>query len=441
MMQRIFSCLKFRFFLYLLLGIGQACGPTFSTADEFSFDVEEFEKKSFEAGGYAEFKWEQINLNEQGVLALLNRYDDPVDQVDRLSASLQLNGSYVKDIVSLNWLLSASGYYTEDEWDDYTDVFEAYASLKPTNHINGSFGKKSYKWGKGYAWNPVGFINRMKDPNNPDEALEGYITAEGEIIRSYAGDLQTLALTTVILPVSENVNEDFGQQDNLNLGAKLYLLYLDTDIDLLFYTGDSRSTRFGIDFSRNITTNFEIHGEYAYFSDLEKVYLEEGRDSYKIQDAAHSVLLGFRYLNEFNLTSIIEYYHNGAGYSSEELDMFYSMVTMGEAQYSESGSDDILRRAIKLGQQGYTRPFLGTDYIYARFSLKEPGDILYFTPALTMIYNLDDQSYSITPELLYTGITNWEIRLRFSILGGGENSEYGEKMNQNKIELRLRWFF
>ncbi|MDX2440743.1 MAG: hypothetical protein QNK40_09350 [Desulfobacterales bacterium] len=34
-----------------------------------------------------------------------------------------------------------------------------------------------------YAWDPVGFINRRKDPNDPEEALEGYITGEIDLIK------------------------------------------------------------------------------------------------------------------------------------------------------------------------------------------------------------------------------------------------------------------
>jgi hypothetical protein len=42
---------------------------------------------------------------------------------------------------------------------------------------------------------------------------------------------------------------------------------------------------------------------------------------------------------------------------------------------------------------------------------------------------------------MYTGFTNWEIRGRFSYLGGGESTEYGEKSNSNKWEVRVRYFF
>ena len=91
--------------------------------------------------------------------------------------------------------------------------------------------------------------------------------------------------------------------------------------------------------------------------------------------------------------------------------------------------------------RGYGKPYVGRNYLYARFTLKEPFNILYFTPGLTAIVNLDDQSASFTPELAYTGFTNWEMRLRFSLLTGGSFTEYGEKQTSNKIEFRLRWFF
>jgi hypothetical protein len=81
------------------------------------------------------------------------------------------------------------------------------------------------------------------------------------------------------------------------------------------------------------------------------------------------------------------------------------------------------------------------DYLYLRISQKEPFDILYFTPALTTILNLDDRSFSISPELLYTGITNLELRLRGTALVGDRFSAFGEKPNDARLELRVRYYF
>jgi hypothetical protein len=106
-----------------------------------------------------------------------------------------------------------------------------------------------------------------------------------------------------------------------------------------------------------------------------------------------------------------------------------------------TGNDTLLKRAATLAQGNYSRNTPMTDYLYLRISQKEPFDILYFTPAITWIVNLKDQSFSMTPEILYTGITNWEFRLKtFFILGGG-NTEFGEKPNDFRIEFRARYYF
>ena len=409
--------------------------------DEFSFELEEFEKKALDRGGYAELKWEHMDINQGSAFARLNLSDQPRSTLDRFCGSLQIDGYYTKEIISFNWLLKASAQQDDLGWADMADVYEAYVSIKPAPVLTAGVGKKLYRWGKGYAWNPAGFINRLKDPNDPEEALEGYITTEVDLIKSFSGPLQTAALTTVILPVWQGVNEDFGEINNVNLAAKLYLLYRDTDIDLILYTGDSRSTRYGLDFSRNLAPNFEIHGELGYVPGQRRVVLQDDGSALVQETAALSYLLGLRYLWENDITGIIEYYHNDAGYTEEEMERFFQLVSDGENQFLASGSDVLLERARDMSLRGYGKPQPGRNYLYARFTQKEPFDILYFSPGLFTIINLNDKSYSISPEIVYTGFTNWELRLRFSYLNGGKFTEYGEKMNSNKLELRVRYFF
>ena len=57
------------------------------------------------------------------------------------------------------------------------------------------------------------------------------------------------------------------------------------------------------------------------------------------------------------------------------------------------------------------------------------------------IVNLEDNSFSLIPELLYSGIDNIELRLRLNLSVGDTLSEYGEKQNDYKLELRLRYYF
>lgn len=410
-------------------------------AADYSFDPDEFEKKRLTWGGFLEARGEHFDLNGDGALAILNQYQEPRAELNRFTAALQLDGRYQQGVTTLNWLLK--GWAAQDEigWADDIDLYTGYASVKASQRLTLDLGKKTFKWGKGYAWNPVAFLDRPKNPDDPEEALEGFIGAGADLVRSMDGPLRTLALTTVVLPVWQGVNEDFGVVDNVNLGAKLYLLLLDTDIDFLLYTGNSRSSRFGFDFSRNLAPNFEIHGELAHTPAQQQMYLAEAGALTAREVSDTSALVGLRYLTAREVTAIVEYYHNGDGYTEEELSRFYQAVAEGYALFQAGGGDTLLHRAANSSQSGYGRPQVGRNYLYARLTAKEPWDILYFTPALTAIVQLDDQSISLTPELIYTGFTNFELRARFTWLQGSEKTEYGEKLNESRAELRLRWFF
>jgi hypothetical protein len=410
-------------------------------AGEYSFDVEEFESKSFEWDGYAEIKFEHIDLNTDSAFYRLNFHQDPRSTIDRYTGALQLEYSYKKGIGAFNGVLRAEAGQDDIGWSDSADVYEANLSLKPTPFVTADIGKKVFKWGKGYAWNPVGFIDRPKDPNNPEEALEGYFGAGVDLIKSLDGSLRTVALTTIALPVWKDVNEDFGELNYVNLAAKLYMLYRDTDIDFVIFSGGSRSTRYGVDFSRNLATNFEIHGEFAYLTDLKQNYLSETGALTKRERSAKIYLLGLRYLTESDITTIIEYYHNGAGFSESELKRFYQLVADADTQLLNTGIDTLFQTAKNISNMGYGSPQAGRNYLYFKINQKDPFDILYFTPGLIAILNLDDQSYSVSPEMLYTGFTNWELRLRFTFLNGDNFTEFEEKQNENKLEFRVRYYF
>ncbi|OKY76066.1 MAG: hypothetical protein BM485_05340 [Desulfobulbaceae bacterium DB1] len=409
--------------------------------EEYSFDMGAFKKKSIDWGGYAEIKWEHLDINQHGALADLAFYRNPRSALDAGSATLQLDGSLSRGITTLNWVLQGTAGQDELGWSDRADIFEGFAGIKAGPNLGINLGKKVFKWGKGYAWSPVGFIDRAKDPNNPEEAMEGYVGAGFDLVKSRDGDLKTMALTTVALPVWRGVNEDFGVRDNVNLAAKLYFLYLDTDIDFIWYTGNSRTTRYGVDFSTNLATNFEIHGELAHVPNQQYRVLTEAGQLAPREISDTSYLLGLRYLTENDITSIVEFYHNDDGYGETETERFFRLIDDGSRAFSAGGGDALLRQAAAISESGYARPQTGRDYLYARITGKDPFDLLYFTPGLTAIVNLDDRSYSLSPEITYSGFTNWEVRLRFSRLAGGGMTEYGEKQNSNKIELRVRSFF
>lgn len=411
-------------------------------AEDFTFDAAEFEKKPFEFGGYVEFKPERNGLNRDGAFYQLGYYDRAAaDTLDRNTATVKLNGKYTQGIASFN-LRAGAEVRRDDLASARSQRFdEAYASLKPEPGFTLDAGKLALKWGKGYAWSPVGFVERAKDPNDVELAREGYTMVAADFIRNFDGDLKTAAFTPLVLPVGTQLNQDFGKPDHLNAAAKLYLLYLDTDIDFTWLGGGSRTPRFGVDFSRNLSSALEIHGEWARSRDVDQRLVDAAGVATTRRGDATSYLLGLRYLSERDTTYIVEYYRNGTGYTASQARDFYRLVDAGLAQFQAGGGTALLQKAQSASQGGYGRPNTGERYLYLRASQKEPFDIVYFTPSVTLIANLDDRSFSLTPELLYTGITNLDLRLRAAWLNGGAESEFGEKQNARKLELMLRYYF
>lgn len=415
--------------------------PAFAQ-DEYFFDLLEIEKKPYTIGGYLEFMPKIFRLDHDAAFYKLNFYNRPEkDYLDEYNFKLSMNGGYKKGISEV--YIRSNINTTESDIESGTDVTidEGYLSVKPSSIFNISIGKKALKWGKGYAWNPVAFIGRSKNPDDPDLALEGYIMASADYIKSFSGPLQTISVTPVVIPVYEHVNSEFGEQNNTNYACKLYLLLYDTDVDFMFLKGNSNPDRFGADFSGNITPNFEIHGEFAYIDDITKMTVDSAGNKTETTYDAKSYLLGIRYLTESNTTFICEYYRNGTGFTGEEMEDFFGLVDNGYNSYVTSNDETLLKKANTITEGNYGRPNPMRDYMYLRITQKEPFDILYLTPSITCIYNFNDESFSLSPEILYTGITNLELRLKAGFLAGSDNSEFGEKQNDYRIELRARYYF
>jgi len=418
--------------------------PALGAAEEtYKFDLSEIEKKPYHVGGYLEFKSVLYGLDHDAAFYKLRFYNNPQGQtIPEANGRVQLEGSYEKELYRIYVKTNTDFKYSSPDGGSEPSIFyEAYGSLKPSPSLKIDAGKKTMKWGKGYAWNPAAFVDRPKDPDDPELALEGFIVATTDYIKSFDGPLKTFSFTPVLLPVYDHINDAFGNSNKINFAGRFYFLLYDTDIDLMFMSGGSRPDRYGMDFSRNINTSLEIHGEYAYVRNARKTLLDASGNMSAVEADAQNYLAGIRHLTAFDLTTIVEYYHNGAGFSSDELENYFAFVNRAYNLYQSTGNAAALSNAKSLADGAYGRFSAGRDYLYVRFSQKEPFDILYFTPALTWIMNLDDRSYSLTPELLYTGFTNWELRFRTAFIAGGRSTEFGEKQNDYRMELRIGYYF
>ena len=425
----------FLFITIILLGI-----TAVAQENEYEFSLDEFKKKAFSLDGYIELRPSLNWLNQDGSFYKLRYFDENErNLLEEGYLALLADLSYRKGIFEtvlepfLDYMVSPY------ESEAAIRLFQGYFSLKPSESLAFYAGKRTLRWGKGYAWSPVALVERQKNPNEPDLAREGYWMITADYTKSYPGILKTVSLTPVVIPVSQSINRDFSKKTGMNFAGKIYFLFLDTDIDLLFLTGNSQPLRLGMDFSRNLRSNWEIHGEVSFYKDLEqKVVLDNGSIHMEITDPVR-YLLGTRYLTEAETTYILEYYHNGAGGDKVEFSDFYSFVDFGYARYILSGDAGQIKQAAALSTyQGFT-PM--TDYLFLRIMQKDAFGVLYMTPAVTTIVNLLDGSASLAPELTYKGLTNLELRLKAAILLGGNGKEFGEKPNRWRVELRARYFF
>ena len=401
--------------------------PQEETAEDYSFDVEEFEKKPYEWGGFLELKGTQLVLDRD---ARLSGVGDPIDEsgplLHQASGLLDLNAKLRKDLVTAYGHLRGEAGAGQQGFSRDLHVFRLSLAVQPVPILNIEVGKTRLRWGKGYAFNPAAFVDRPKDPGDPEEALEGFVLARAELTKSFDGPLKTISLEVALLPVHEGVNEDFGRPGYENFAARLSLLLFDADIDLVALSGGSRTVRYGLGLAYNITSNLEVHAEAAWLPDVGVLRLVSGESPRAEERAALRVLGGARFLTPQETTFIVEYFYNGAGASPGQIGLFYQQLGIVEP----AAIIDCFRV-----------PFPMRHYLYARVSQKEPFGVLDFYPAVIGIVNLEDGSFTLTPELLYKGIVNLELRLRGTVIVGRAETDFGERPNDARIELRARYFF
>ncbi|MCK4815109.1 hypothetical protein KA005_05005, partial [bacterium] len=143
--------------------------------DEYSFELSEIEKKAYSIGGYIELRPVIFGLDKDAGLYKLKFYNrDEGKRIEEYNFKLQLDGGFEKGIAKFNIRTNSDIRKSYPGWSDKTSVYEGYLALKPLSNLTIDVGKKTSKWGKGYAWNPVAFVDRPKDPDDPELSLEGY---------------------------------------------------------------------------------------------------------------------------------------------------------------------------------------------------------------------------------------------------------------------------
>lgn len=407
--------------------------------DEYSFDVEEFTPKRFEINYRLDLRpnISYLDASSRSYKLLLesknkHRYQDNFNLLAGTYGSYKVNN---KSKILFDGLLTHG--YVLDTLKESQTMNEGYLRYDYNKKLQINFGKKTFKWGKGYSWNPVNFAGRQKDLNDIDLALAGYTTISSQYIRSLSGYLSNITLTTVLLPVTQDFNHDFTENSSINVISQLYLLLGNTDVDFYFMGGSEGKHKVGADFSKNLRSNWEVHGEVAnlfkykgYKVNATSQFIEETTNK-------TNLLLGTRYLDKNEITYILEYLHNGTGFNDSEMNTFYNFADTAIAT-SNLASKKIASQNFGLH---FNKQFYMKDYFYMKASKPELFNNLYLNGSIMSVYNIADASSLINFEVNFTGKTDQIMTLRFSKNIGSNDSEFGQKNTSDKVEIRCQYFF
>ncbi len=397
--------------------------PSLTIAQEddlYSFEVEEFTKKTWEWKGEISAISTTKFFNQDAVAFPL-KFENEAIQAEEREIQIVLESRWDWDWSRLYVMGEASTLYSTIPDVNAEDAFlrEGYWQLSKFDPSVLEIGKRLLRWGKGYAFNPVAFLERPKNPEDPEASREGLWMVQGLWIPGAFSGLDNTSVTAVYLPLRQDINEDYQSHiphENV-WGLKLYALIDTTDIDLYFVQSEEKDEiNWGVDFASNITVNFEIHGEYARKIDSDYDELQ--------------ALLGLRYLTENDVTWIVEVYHDSSGWTAEE-----------SAERYEQIENKSPLKAKPLLSQIQKQKTISQNYGYLQASAKEPFEWLYFTPSLALLHNQDDHSYNTITQLNYAPANNWTFLVSWQHFSGEDHTQYGESLAQNKLEMKATYAF
>lgn len=420
-------------FLLVVLFISTFTG---AFSQEYDFAIPEEEDDRIEFNGNLDAKWGLLQVRKSSPFYGLQFYDvaEKKNVLSQYRLDFYLDGVYRHKQVGF-FMKTFTQYVKEESLS--SSFFELYGSLNLSPRWSMSIGKRRFNWGKGYAFNPVGYVNAQKDPENPDLALAGKTSVYLGYNRSFRSEsLQNFSIGTVLLPPEAEANDKFGSADEMGVALKLYFLLKNIDIDFMTVFKKDEHWRMGLDFSTNLRENLEIHGEFSYAHDEIKNRIVDDVISKQKIDGI-SCLLGLRYLNRLNTTLIVEYYHYNSGLSKNEFRSYVGWLE--KSLYSDN--PETINSAIQDMSTTFRSKTLMQDYFYIKLIQPEPFSWLYTSISMFTIYNLADHSVLISPQFSYKPYTNFEFLLWPFLFFGGNNTEYGSKQFEKKIEIWARFYF
>lgn len=250
----------------------------------------------------------------------------------------------------------------------------------------------------------VGFIEYAKNPEDPELSREGFVMAALHYQQGSLNTWQNLSHSLYLLPRNRHINSELNPDSGMTLAAKSSLLITQTDMDfyLRYDSAPNAQNRqaFSISFASNITSNLEIHGDFAYKRHTQNWHWDGTKLSTQTENLWHQVV-GLRYLDQRDITWIIEWLHQPKALSSNDLRDFNQQVL------------DSVTPELQFAKSIFKQPTALQNQLYLRASQKDWLGIVYLNASLSLLINPADKRFTLTPEWIYQPLKNHELYWRY----------------------------
>lgn len=279
------------------------------------------------------------------------------------------------------------------------EVYQAYLDLFFGENQLYRIGRQKISWGSGFAWNPTNYVGIFK--NRADlEALNPGVDAV-----NYEINWGNTAITLVLRPPTDGVFWGYA--------GKYSFQAWNSDIAISVFQQETANA-FGLDYATSVGI-FSPYIEVASKTGKQFYLANDGIGNYSTQYRSslerylHGVL-GANCNLPNDVFLLLEYYYNQEGWSDQE----FADYLANKEDLTEN-IDDFYGELRKN---------------YLNFTVSKSEVIDDLDIGVTILYNLDDNSYQLTPKLEYQVGESTILKLMLNYHGGNPNSEFGPLGNQ-----------
>ena len=334
---------------------------------------------------------------------------DAIDQTAAVSESLPLLGYKVNTI---DLLRANIGWYISD-----------FLVLR--------IGRQSMLTGYGYGWNPIDFINPVKDPYDPDQELKGVDALTAQF---YLGNVFTFKLAGIYRTEGLTGSTDF---DNLQAGTEITVSLPGIEVKTTGFFDhddsegeDSYVSALGLGI-KNDVGGTGIYGEGALLKGSRYNFPAASTGDYsRKQDWLFSGLVGAEYTFGSEISATLEYFYNGEGLDIDDRRLYREGLDFHNSN-GVPPTDYLLI---------YRPGYFSSHYIL--FSLYFPQYDLNTDFQLSFLYSPDSGALNILPQFTFLISGSLSIDLGyaglFSLKSGQEDEAELSPIN-HLVKLLVRY--